>query len=401
MKSKKLLILGGSKYIIPVIKEAHKLGIFVITCDYLPNNYAHNFSDKYVNISVTDKEEVLKFSKKESIDGIISFACDPGVVTAAYVAEKLNLPSCGPLKSVEILQNKNLFREYLKKHGFNVPTFHCYETYDQIIQDKDFIKYPLIVKPVDSAGSKGVGRANSFENLKTCVNNALKFSKTNKIIIEDFIEKDGCSSDCDSLSINGKMVITTFSSQYFDETCPNCYVPSGYYWPPSFKKEQINYLTDEIQRLVTLLGMRTSIYNIETRIGKDGTPYIMELSPRGGGNRLSEMVKKVYGVNLIRRLLQFSVGLPIDKIIKPRKAKNIVEIILHSNKKGIFKSISIDEKIKNNLIEKDVWIKEGDFVEPFFGANYAFGTLVFSFANKKDLIHFLRHQSSLIKVIFK
>ena len=295
MNKKKLLILGGSKFIVPVIKEAQSLGIYVITCDYLPENFAHQYSDKYINISVTDRDAVLDFSKKEKIDGIISFACDPGVVTAAYVAEKLGLPSCGPLHSVEILQNKGLFRSYLKLNGFNVPNFSAYNDINQLFNDINNFSFPLIIKPVDSAGSKGVNRVDTIADLKNAVQCALKYSKSHSFIVEDFIEKDGCSSDCDSLSIDGRMVVTTFSSQYFDNASENQYVPSGYYWPSSFKKEQTTYLSSEIQRLITLLGMKTSIYNIETRIGKNGKPYIMELSPRGGGNRLSEMVNHVYG----------------------------------------------------------------------------------------------------------
>ena len=89
------MLLGGSRYLLPVIETAHKLGVHVITCDYLPDNIAHKFSDKYINVSVIDKEAVLEVAKKEGIDGIMSFACDPGVVTAAYVAEKLGVPFSG------------------------------------------------------------------------------------------------------------------------------------------------------------------------------------------------------------------------------------------------------------------------------------------------------------------
>lgn len=117
---KKLLLLGGSKYLIPVIKAAHMLDLYVITCDYLSNNIAHKYSDEYWNISITDKDAVLGAAEKNRIDGIMSFACDPGVVVAAYVAEQMGLPSPGPYKSIQILQNKGLFRSYLKENGFNV-----------------------------------------------------------------------------------------------------------------------------------------------------------------------------------------------------------------------------------------------------------------------------------------
>ena len=109
---KKLLILGGSSYIVPVIQKAHELGLFVITCDYLPQNIAHTYSDEYWNISIIEKELVLRAAEKEKIDGVISFACDPGVVTAAYVAEKMNLPFQGSYEAVSILQDrKSVVRE--------------------------------------------------------------------------------------------------------------------------------------------------------------------------------------------------------------------------------------------------------------------------------------------------
>ena len=97
---KRLLLLGGSRYLLPVIEAAHKLGLYVITCDYLPDNIAHKYADEYCNVSIIDKETVLEAAKRLNINGVMSFACDPGVVTAAYVAEKLGLPSCGSYKSV-------------------------------------------------------------------------------------------------------------------------------------------------------------------------------------------------------------------------------------------------------------------------------------------------------------
>ena len=117
---KKLLLLGGSRYLLPAIKAAHELGVYVITCDYLPDNVALRFSDEYRNVSIIDKEAVLELARSLNIDGIMSYATDPGVVTAAYVAEQLGLPT-SPYNSVKILQDKGLFRKFLTDHGFNVP----------------------------------------------------------------------------------------------------------------------------------------------------------------------------------------------------------------------------------------------------------------------------------------
>ena len=118
--TKKIMLLGGLRYLIPVIETAHRLGYYVITCDYLPDNIAHKYSDEYCNVSIIDKDAVLAVAREKGIDGIMSFAVDPGVVTAAYVQEKMGLPG-NPYESVCILQNKDRFRKFLADNGFNTP----------------------------------------------------------------------------------------------------------------------------------------------------------------------------------------------------------------------------------------------------------------------------------------
>lgn len=153
---KKILLLGGSRYIIPVIEACHSLGYMAITCDYLPNNYAHEFADAYYNVSIIDKDAVLNLAKELEVDGILSFGCDPGVETMAYVCEKLSLPCAGSYKSVLTLQNKAMFRKFLTENGFNVPRAKGYSSAEEALQDAGLYRWPVIVKPVDSAGSKGV-----------------------------------------------------------------------------------------------------------------------------------------------------------------------------------------------------------------------------------------------------
>lgn len=160
------MVLGGSRYALPVIKAAHDLGIYVITCDYLPDNIAHKYSDEYCNVSIIDKEKTLEAAKKLNIDGIMSFACDPGVITAAYVAEQMGLPNVGPYESVCILQNKSKFREFLTQNGFTVPTAKGYKNIDDALKDVGMFHWPVIVKPTDSAGSKGVTRVDDPKDLE-------------------------------------------------------------------------------------------------------------------------------------------------------------------------------------------------------------------------------------------
>ena len=131
---KKLLLLGGSRYLVPVIREAKALGCHTITCDYLPDNYAHKISDEYHNVSIVDKEATLKLARELKVDGVMSFACDPGVITAAYVADRMGLPNVGPYESVAILQDKGRFRAFLREHGFRVPDCRSFSSLEDALR---------------------------------------------------------------------------------------------------------------------------------------------------------------------------------------------------------------------------------------------------------------------------
>lgn len=398
---KKLMLLGGSRYILPVIRTAHELGIYVITADYLPDNIAHKYSDEYVNVSVVDKEAVLKCALDKKVDGIMSFACDPGVVTAAYVAEQMGLPSVGSYESVSILQDKGKFREFLKENDFNVPKSKIYSCVEEIKTDEQQIDYPVIVKPVDNAGSKGVKKVSSQRELGEAVKNAFDNSRCGKIIIEQYLEPVGNPSDSDWFSVNGKIVYASFNSQLFVRDGVNPYVPAGFYWESTISENSREILKKEIQRLVKLLGLRSSIYNVEVRECTDGNPYIMEFSPRGGGNRLAECIEMGTGERLIEASIKAAIGLEINEIEENKLDKHIAELILHSDRSGIFEGLFISGEILNNIIEKDLWIEVGDHVNDFTGANMSIGTIVLDFTSKDEMKSKMENINNYIKVIVK
>lgn len=401
MKQKKIMLLGGIRYLLPVIKAAHEQGYYVITADYLPNNIAHKYSDEYVNVSIIDKEAVLKVAREKQIDGIMSFGVDPGVVSASYVQNKMGLPSFGPFESVEILQNKDKFRTFLKENGFNVPWAFGFASKDEAWESRFKFTYPLIVKPTDSAGSKGCTRVDSEDELMSAIIYAFKYTISGHIIIEEFLEKKGCSSDTDSYAQDGKLRFVSFCAQRFDSNATNPYTPAAYSWPSTFTKEEEEYLTSEIQRLITLLGLKTSVFNIETRVSTNNKPYIMELTPRGGGNRLCEMLRYATGVDMITAITRAMVGDDPNVIEQKPYNGHWAEIILHADKDGVFEDIHIDPSLPAEIIEKDLWVKTGDFVHGFEAANDAIGTLVLRFDNAQDLEKAITNQSSWLKIFIK
>lgn len=401
MKQKKLMLLGGIRYLLPVITAAHEQGYYVITADYLPDNIAHKYSDEYVNVSIIDKEAVLKVAQEKQIDGIMSFGVDPGVIAASYVQNKMGLPSFGPFESIEILQNKDKFRAFLAANGFNVPKAKGFSCKEDALQDLSWYEFPVIVKPTDSAGSKGVSRVDNVAQLPAALDYAFSHSISKHIIVEEFIEKQGCSSDTDSMSIDGKLAFVSFNAQRFDEDAVNPYTPAAYSWPSTFTKEQEEYLTSEIQRLITLLGLKTSVYNIETRIGTNGKPYIMELTPRGGGNRLCEMLRYATGVDMITAITRSMVGDSISNIVQEPYNGHWAEIILHADKNGIFEYLEIEDTLHAEVVEKDLWVKQGEIVESFEGANNAIGTLVLKFLTTEGLEYAITHQREWLKIVVK
>ena len=381
---KKLMILGGSRYAVPVIEAAHKLGLYVITCDYLPDNIAHEYCD----VSIIDKEKTLEAAKKLHIDGIVSFACDPGVTTAAYIAEKMGLPFQGSYESTEILQDKGLFRDFLTKHGFNVPHAKRYTDKKAPFNDIDFFTWPVIVKPVDSAGSKGVTKVDSPDKLADAIETAVGGSHNGAYIIEDFLTFKGYHSSADPFTVDGELKFVSYSDQLFDKEADNPYTPAYIIWTTSMAKEDQDYLTKETQRLLTLLGMKTGIYNIETCVGSDGKPYIMEVSPRGGGCKIAELQRLAYGVDLIENEVRKAVGMPLTEIKQTECDGHWCEMVIHARpgQSGVLKGIKIDPEIEKKYVKVvDLSVKPGDFVEPFTGANMSLGDMFLRFDSREEL----------------
>ncbi len=385
---KKLLLLGGSRYLLPVIKTAHHLGVYVITCDYLPDNIAHKYSDEYINISIVDKDAVLAMAAEKKIDGVMSFACDPGVVTAAYVAEKLGLPFQGSYESVRILQDKGLFRRFLQDNSFNCPNSKRYTNADEPFNDIDFFHWPVIVKPVDSAGSKGVTRVDTVDKLAEAIETAISSSRCNSFIIEDFLTFRGYHSSADLFTIDGKLEFTTYSDQLFDSEADNKYTPAMIIWPSTMEEEHRAVLTSETQRLMELLHMKNGIYNVETCVGNNGKPYIMEVSPRGGGCKIAEIQQMAMGAELIENEVRSALDMPMKEIKSHAADGHWCEMVVHARpgQSGLFSKIMIDPEIEKKYVKVvDLSIKPGDVVQPFTGANTSLGDIFLRFDSRKEL----------------
>lgn len=396
---KKVLLLGGSHFQVPSVKKAKELGYYTITCDYLPDNPGHKYADEYHNVSTTDKEAVLKLAKDLKIDGIVCYASDPAAPTAAYVAEKMGLPG-QPYKSVEILSNKDLFRKFLTENNFNVPRARGYCSVDEAIKDFSNFKLPVMVKPVDSSGSKGVTKISDIKNLESAIKYALNFSRNKRFIIEEYVEKFGYQIAGDGFSVDGKLVFRCFANEHFNLKAGNPFVPIGESWPYNMPMHIHDKIHNETQRLLDLLGMKTGAYNFDVRIDKDENVILMELGPRNGGNLIAQVIEYATGVDTVKYTIESAMGKNCSdlKMVEPNGFWSC--FMVHSKKAGILKSVEFsDEFKKNNIVEFEMMYNKGDKVDSFNGSNGTLGTMILKYSSMDEMLTKMDNMDDFVKVM--
>lgn len=398
---KKILMLGGSMQQIPAIKKAREMGCYVITCDYCPENPGHKYADEYHNVSTTDLDGVLGLAERLRIDGIVAYASDPAAPTAAYVAEKLGLPG-NPYKSVHLLTQKDLFRDFLTKHGFNTPAACGYTCYEEAIADIGRFRFPVMVKPVDSSGSKGVVKVLNPGDIEAAVKESLIYSRSSRFIIEEFIEKKGYQVSGDGFSVDGKLVFTSYGNELYSGKGTRDYVALGEFWPSLLTEEQKKKVDDELQRLITALEMRTCAYNIEVILDKDDTPYVLELGPRNGGSYIPQLIQYATGVDLIDYTIKGALGESCaDLRMAPAKGVWSNYMIL-SKKEGIFKELWFDPEFrKNNLLNVYCTASPGEQVHAYQNTTHSLGTILFKAGSVEEMIDITSHIEDYYSVIIK
>ena len=396
---KKILLLGGSTQQIPAIEYANKAGYYTVLCDYLPDNPGQKYANKFYCVSTTDKDAVLKVAEKEKIDGIVAYASDPAAPTAAYVAEKLGLPT-NPYNSVELLTNKDKYRLFLENNNFCTPKAKGYTSIEDAKKEIGFFKLPVIIKPVDSSGSKGVSKVETVNDLEQKLQYALSFSRRKKVIIEEFVEMHGYQIAGDGFSVNGKLIFRCFANDHFNSKGLNPFVPISASFPYNMPKRIHDKIHTEIQRLFDLLNLKTGAYNFDARIDKDENIYLMEIGPRNGGNFIPQVIKYATGVDMIEYTIKAAMGEDCNdiKISEPKGYWSYYAV--HSLKSGILKEIKIKEEVKkNNIVESHMNYKIGDKVPAFVGANGSLGVLIMKFNSMEEMLDMMDNSEKWIEVI--
>lgn len=388
---KKLLILGGAYSQVPAINRARELGYYVITCDYLPENPGHKYSQEYINVSTTDCEKVLVKCEEIGIDGIIAYGSDPGAITAAYVAEKLQLDGGGFL-ATQIFARKDKFREFQKENQINHPAFACCLQKTDIKNLTDFA-LPCIVKPVDSSGSKGITVVNDRRDLERAFDYAIGFSRTGKVIVEEYIHTACHQLHGDGIVVNGKLIFMELGEQRFRDC-----VPIGSACPANMDEKLKESAWKEVSRHIEKCGFQTGGINIELRISLDGKIYIIEIGPRTGGNYIPELMQTATGFDEISASLQLAMGEFRTTDYQRTSAQYCFQYIIGSHGDGIFQNVYISEEIKEQI--EFLWIhkKKGDKVFDYKNSSGVVGVAIIKFQSWQQMEHVIDAIDNYIRV---
>ena len=399
---KKILLLGGSAQQLVAIRAAKELGYYTIVCDYLPDNPGQYEADKFYNASTTDIEAVYKIARNEAVNGILAYASDPAALPAAITAERLGLPT-NPTQSVEILGLKYPWRKFLHDNGFACPKFYSFNPLTPIDEIKDNTRnftYPIVVKPTDSSGSKGVTKLDNLEGLEKAVKWANEYSRNKVLLVEEFIQRSyPYVIGGDIFVWNGKIVLYG-EMDCLRDTLRSPLIPIGKKKPAGLNKKQEEIVHKELQRIVTALDVRFGEMNIEILLDKDDNVHFLELGPRAGGNMIPIQLSDAYGIDLVKANIQAAMGVKPDFVGKSVEALPgcYMHYVLHSYESGTFSSIEINESIRKFVYREVIYKKPGDNVEVFDGAGKALGIVFLHFDTVEEMEHFCENHDSLINV---
>lgn len=382
---KKILLLGGSAQQVAAIKIAKQMGYKTILCDYLNNNPGKDYADKYYAVSTTDMDVVLEIAKQEDIDGILAYASDPAAPTAAYVAEQLRLPT-NPYKAVDTLCNKDKFRAFLRQNGIDSPMSSGYDSTEAAINEIHKYRFPIIIKPVDSSGSKGVSVVRSMDQAREYIDKAFDYSRGRRIIIEEFIEKNHeYIIGGDIFVVNGKVIMWGLLNCHRDNNV-NPLVPTGKSYPLLLDECHVKRVKYVLQDIVDKLEFMDGAMNVELMIDSNDRVIPIDIGPRSGGNMIPEFLGYIYNINIVELLIKIAMGIKLDVHITPRDGFYATHN-LHVSRNGKYVDTLFSEELEECIIKKNIYKRAGDDVYYFDNASKAIGIIFMKF---KTLSHMMK-----------
>lgn len=306
IKGKKLLILGGPALMTDVVAKAKELGVFTIVTDwYEPDKSpAKKIADEYWMESVADIDKLAAMIKENHIDGVFTNYTDSYLPFYVRLCEKAGLPCLANMHQIETISNKDLSKQLCIDHGISVSKRYEIKSIDDI--DSLDITFPVLTKPVDNSGQRGIFVCLDKEELKRKYQESLAFSETKNVMIEEYVQGD--YTVMFYTVQNGHVTLATMSDKpvygNFENNLPK--LPMGYFLPSKYVGLCKEKMLPKVQAFVTDLGLQNGVIGIEAVV-KDNDIFVFEMQFRLGGMRHHNFVLKENGMDLLAMLVRFAV----------------------------------------------------------------------------------------------
>lgn len=390
---KKLLYVGGAHSDIPLIQAAKSIGLYVITTGNNENDLGHQYSDEYYKSDYSDKEAILDLAKKLRIDYLCPCCNDFSILTCSYVAERLGLPGFDSFDVTQIVHHKDKFREFCHKYGFPVPKAMSFNNVDEAIKSLNNFNFPIIVKPIDLTGGKGVSRIKNEYEAYDLIKKAFTISKQKKIVIEEFIE--GANHGLSTFIINKKVVFYFYDNEHY---YINKYLVSGASCPGSVPHEIIEKLCKIYEKMAELLNLKNGIFHTQF-ILKDNLPYITEICRRPPGDLYVKLVEYATGIQYSHYIVKAFCDMDLNGLVHKDVNGFYTRHCIMTNANGIFKQVKILPEVKNNIFDIIFLLKKGDIINDYLTQKA--GIAFLKYQSMDEMIQKLTHLNEFIKIEFK
>ena len=295
---KTLLILGATAYSINVVKTAKAMGAKTIVVDPVINSPAKAYADKYYDVDTTNIDKLYSIAVEEKVDGIFTGYSDVNLFSCRELCDRLGLPFYGSLKNLKQTTDKLLFKDMCRR--YDVGTVPQYEE-----SDLATVPYPIIIKPADSWGSKGISVCYKYEDTPAAVEKARKYSKTSQIIVEKYM--GGCEVvNFDYVMQDGKILLSAVGDRYVntEQKGLSPLTAAGVY-PSKYLKEYVDTVDEKVKRMFYEEGMHDGTAFIQS-FYDDGKFYFFEMGYRTGGGQGSIPLKAICDLDYVEYLINYA-----------------------------------------------------------------------------------------------
>lgn len=391
---KKLLVLNGSHSDIPLIKAGKKLGYYVITTGNKPELVGHKYADEYHNADFSNVQEIYELSEKLKIDAVCSCANDFGAITAAYVAEKLGLPGHDSYKTTLILHHKDKFKRFSKENQIKTPIAESFDNIETAINRKEEFNYPVIIKPIDLTGGKGITKVYSELEFEQAVKKAINISPSHRIVIESFIE--GTQHSFSTFLVNRK-VASYFSDNEYSYLNPYLVSTSA---APAIDVDKVDkVLISEVEKIASLLNLTDGVFHIQY-ILSNGKPHILEITRRCSGDFYSYPVAFATGIPWAEWIVRAECGLDCSSFPQNiKQSKFCGRHCIMGNKNGIVKNVKISSEIEDNIYDQFLWWKAGYEITNYMVDKL--GVLFLKYNSMDEMINKTKRITDLVSVEYE